>query len=279
MTICALLLRRAFFSREPSVRLKYAALGLPFVNVSIGGTLTHFAASPVLMVARVWKWDTPHMLSHFGWRAVVGILLATGIYFLAFRRELTSLVDRAAIREEEEADEDASDQAGRGAGAPSCAAVGDPGPRALHRMDRRECALSGAVPRRGGWCFGCCEAGRANRSRHCALTCSGTMLMHGPSRRRRAGWRRVVRIADSRWWRLRTIAVSRQEHDRQPRGGAGALSDIAYPGRRAGTDPGVGLDRAEPVLLGDREGRVADLRSQVESGDVPLIEVNAAIQA
>lgn len=40
------------------------------------------------MVARLWNWDTPYMLSHFGWRAVVGILLATGTYFLAFRREL-----------------------------------------------------------------------------------------------------------------------------------------------------------------------------------------------
>ena len=43
-------------------RLKYATLGLLFVNVSIGGTLTHFAAPPVLMVARPWNWDTPFML-------------------------------------------------------------------------------------------------------------------------------------------------------------------------------------------------------------------------
>ena len=44
--------------RRPSRRLKYATLGLLFVNVSIGGTLTHFAAPPVLMVARAWDWDT-----------------------------------------------------------------------------------------------------------------------------------------------------------------------------------------------------------------------------
>ena len=51
MTICALLLARQFFDLQPSTRLKYATLGVLFVNVSIGGTLTHFAAPPVLMVA------------------------------------------------------------------------------------------------------------------------------------------------------------------------------------------------------------------------------------
>ena len=66
MTIAALLLARQFFDLEPSRALKYGTLGLLFVNVSIGGTLTHFAAPPVLMVARPWSWDTPFMLSHFG---------------------------------------------------------------------------------------------------------------------------------------------------------------------------------------------------------------------
>ena len=57
MTIAALLLRRQFYELQPSTRLKYATLGLLFVNISIGGTLTHFAAPPVLMVARPWDWD------------------------------------------------------------------------------------------------------------------------------------------------------------------------------------------------------------------------------
>ena len=52
MTICALLLGRQFYDLRAQPRLKYATLGLLFVNVSIGGTLTHFAAPPVLMVAR-----------------------------------------------------------------------------------------------------------------------------------------------------------------------------------------------------------------------------------
>src|SRR5262249_39770518 len=51
MTLAALLLApRVFHSRVPE-RAKYFALGVLFVNVSIGGTLTSFAAPPVLMVA------------------------------------------------------------------------------------------------------------------------------------------------------------------------------------------------------------------------------------
>jgi hypothetical protein len=91
MTICALLLARQFFDLNPTPRLKYATLGLLFVNVSIGGTLTHFAAPPVLMVARPWNWDTAFMLGHFGWRAVIGIVGATAIYFVLFRKDLQAL--------------------------------------------------------------------------------------------------------------------------------------------------------------------------------------------
>jgi hypothetical protein len=97
MTISALLLARQFFDLQPSARLKYATLGLLFVNVSIGGTLTHFAAPPVLMVARTWDWSTSFMLGHFGWRAVLAIVLSTLAYFLVFRRELAELAARPAL--------------------------------------------------------------------------------------------------------------------------------------------------------------------------------------
>jgi hypothetical protein len=80
MTICALLLGRQFYDLAPSTRLKYATLGLLFVNVSIGGTFTHFAAPPVLIVARTWAWDTPFMFLHLGWRAGIAIVLSTLAY-------------------------------------------------------------------------------------------------------------------------------------------------------------------------------------------------------
>ena len=59
--------------------------------VSIGGTLTHFAAPPVLMVAAKWQWDSLFMLTHFGWKAAVGIFLSVAAYYLYFRRDLARL--------------------------------------------------------------------------------------------------------------------------------------------------------------------------------------------
>lgn len=91
MTIAALLLARQFYALQPSMRLRYATIGLLFVNISVGGTLTHFAAPPVLMVAAPWNWDTLFMLTHFGWKAFIGIVAATSLYFFVFRRELTAL--------------------------------------------------------------------------------------------------------------------------------------------------------------------------------------------
>ena len=107
MTICALLLARQFYDLEPSPRLKYATLGLLFVNVSIGGTLTHFAAPPVLMVARPWNWGTGFMLEHFGWRAALAIVVSTIVYAVVFRSELTALGLRRAVEDVEQPDEDA----------------------------------------------------------------------------------------------------------------------------------------------------------------------------
>jgi len=98
MTICALLLVRKFYELDPSPRLKYATLGLLFVNVSVGGTLTHFAAPPVLMVAEPWGWGTSHMLLHFGWKAALGIMVANALYWFLFRRELGVLQKTFAVR-------------------------------------------------------------------------------------------------------------------------------------------------------------------------------------
>lgn len=91
MTLLALVLKRRYFDREISQRLAYLTLGLLFVNVSIGGTLTHFAAPPVLMVAAKWGWGSSFMLQTFGWRAALACVASTLAVALAFRRELTAL--------------------------------------------------------------------------------------------------------------------------------------------------------------------------------------------
>lgn len=91
MTLLAMLLKRRYFDRDISTNLAYATLGLLFVNVSIGGTLTHFAAPPVLMVATKWDWGITFMATHFGWRAALSCLCSTTITVLVFRRELSTL--------------------------------------------------------------------------------------------------------------------------------------------------------------------------------------------
>jgi hypothetical protein len=90
MTITASLLAKQFYAFKPRPRFAYATLGLLFVNVSVGGVLTHFAAPPVLMVARPWQWTTPFMFQHFGWVALVGIAIANALYLLAFRKEFSA---------------------------------------------------------------------------------------------------------------------------------------------------------------------------------------------
>ena len=91
MTISALLLSQKFYRLNPSPRFAYATIGLLFVNVSVGGTLTHFAAPPVLMVAKGWGWGFAHMVEHFGWKALVGILVSNAVYFAIFRDDFKRL--------------------------------------------------------------------------------------------------------------------------------------------------------------------------------------------
>jgi hypothetical protein len=89
MTLAALMLKDLIFSRGGSNRLKYATLGALFVNVSIGGTLTNFAAPPVLMIAAKWDWSTAYIFSVMGWKAAVAVLLNAFALTMLFRQELT----------------------------------------------------------------------------------------------------------------------------------------------------------------------------------------------
>jgi predicted cation transporter len=88
MTVTALILLESFYKKQVSLRFKYATMGLLFVNVSIGGTLTHFAAPPVLMVATKWNWGTLYMLEHFGYKSILAIIISTALYAFHFRKEL-----------------------------------------------------------------------------------------------------------------------------------------------------------------------------------------------
>ena len=101
MTLAAMILRDRIFSISGvSQKLKYATLGVLFVNVSVGGTLTPFAAPPVLMVAAKWDWDLWFMLSHFGWKSTVAVLVNAMATTVLFRRQLAGLAAPAQRKHE-----------------------------------------------------------------------------------------------------------------------------------------------------------------------------------
>ena len=90
MTLAALLMKDTVFAKA-SRRLQYATLGALFVNISIGGTLTPYAAPPILMVASKWGFDMTYMITHIGWKASVAVFINAGVLTLLFARELRSL--------------------------------------------------------------------------------------------------------------------------------------------------------------------------------------------
>jgi len=99
MTLAALMLRDSLFGSAVSTRLKYATLGVLFVNISIGGTLTPYAAPPVLMVAAKWNWDLAFMMATFGWKAAAAVLVNATLLTVFFRRELATAPGAAAAAE------------------------------------------------------------------------------------------------------------------------------------------------------------------------------------
>jgi hypothetical protein len=110
MTIAALLLGRQFFRLRPSRHFEYATLGLLFVNISVGGTLTNFAAPPILMVAGPWDWSSLHLLSTIGWKAVIAIVISNLAYYAFFRKEFANLADFKRNHELKEVELTSADQ-------------------------------------------------------------------------------------------------------------------------------------------------------------------------
>jgi hypothetical protein len=88
MTLAALMLAPLVFRPGIPERLKYAALGVLFVNISVGGTLTSFAAPPVLMVAGTWQWDSAFMAANFGWKACIAVLVNATAMTVLLRKHL-----------------------------------------------------------------------------------------------------------------------------------------------------------------------------------------------
>lgn len=99
MTIAALMLAPQIFRTGVPERLKYLALGVLFVNISIGGTLTSYAAPPVLMVAATWQWDSAFMFAQFGWKAALAVVVNATVATFILRRHLRALDPGGAATE------------------------------------------------------------------------------------------------------------------------------------------------------------------------------------
>ncbi|MFH1262779.1 MAG: putative Na+/H+ antiporter [Pseudomonadota bacterium] len=98
MTVVALVLRERYLRRNVSVRFKYLTLAALFVNVSIGGALTPYAAPPILMVAGKWNWDVAFMLTTFGWRVAIATLVNAAIGAALLSSELKALPMRERVQ-------------------------------------------------------------------------------------------------------------------------------------------------------------------------------------
>jgi hypothetical protein len=101
MTLAALMLAPQIFRPDMPERLKYAALGVLFVNISIGGTLTSYAAPPVLMVAATWNWDTAFMASQFGWKAAIAVVINASVVAWVLRKHLPTAISADATATQE----------------------------------------------------------------------------------------------------------------------------------------------------------------------------------
>jgi len=88
MTIAALMLAPQIFRPEVPERVKYLSIGVLFVNVSIGGTLTSYAAPPVLMVASTWQWGSAFMFATFGWKAALAVVVNATVCAFVLRRHV-----------------------------------------------------------------------------------------------------------------------------------------------------------------------------------------------
>lgn len=91
MALAAILLSKKFYPYQPSKLFQYATLGLLFANISVGGTLTKFASRALFIVAYQREWDPGYMLVKFGWKAAAGMLVATSLYYVLFRKEFATV--------------------------------------------------------------------------------------------------------------------------------------------------------------------------------------------
>jgi hypothetical protein len=78
-----------------------ATLGLLFVNIRRRGIDPVWVSSGCDRRQR-WNWDLVYMLTHFGWKAVIGIILSNLLYLTVSRREFARLAANIPDEEQEQ---------------------------------------------------------------------------------------------------------------------------------------------------------------------------------
>jgi len=90
VTIVALMLGQYFFPYTQNQKLKYFTLAVFLLNISLGGTLTHFSAPPIFIVAETWGITTPYIFEQIGLRSLGVVffvtLLGLGIFYKEFKK-------------------------------------------------------------------------------------------------------------------------------------------------------------------------------------------------
>ena len=92
ITILALLLDRMLDKADE--KLLYGTLALLFVNISIGGGLTHFAAPPILIVAQKFGWGLKDVFINLGEAVICAVFTNAIVFCLLFKKKITEQVSR-----------------------------------------------------------------------------------------------------------------------------------------------------------------------------------------
>lgn len=97
ITITALLLYRMIDTQKIDSQLLYGIVGLLFVNISVGGALTHFAAPPILIVARTWGWNFLDVFMNLGIAALIAVILNTLTFLILFKNKINSMLNSIEV--------------------------------------------------------------------------------------------------------------------------------------------------------------------------------------
>lgn len=92
ITILALLLYRMIDDVDD--KLLYATLALLFVNVSVGGGLTHFAAPPILIVAHKFGWGLKDVFVQIGEAVICATLVNAFLFCVFFKNKIKTQIKK-----------------------------------------------------------------------------------------------------------------------------------------------------------------------------------------